>query len=72
MQIVKRGFLIFLALLTAFFLLASLRGRRQKVSEFENRTLAATRPSLSGVSWTAAISRAGTTTFPTTWPSGTG
>lgn len=41
MKSVKRGFVIGLALLTALFLLASLRGRRQRVSEFENRFLTA-------------------------------
>ncbi len=40
MKHIQRGFVICLALLTAFFLLVSLRGRRQEISEFENRYLA--------------------------------
>lgn len=41
MKHIQRGFVLCLVLLTAFFLLASLRGRRQEISEFENRYLAA-------------------------------
>ena len=41
MKHIQRGFVLCLVLLTAFFLLASMRGRRQEISEFENRYLAA-------------------------------
>lgn len=49
MKLVKRGFVLCLILLTAAFLLASFLGRRQEISEFENRYLAA-HPEFSGES----------------------
>lgn len=41
MKWIKRGFLILIALLTGLFLLLSLRDRRQELSVYENRRLAA-------------------------------
>lgn len=41
MKLVKRGFVLTLAVLAAVFLLVTLRDRRQKISVYENRTLAA-------------------------------
>lgn len=49
MRPVKRGFVLCLILLTAAFLLASFLGRRQEISEYENRYLAA-HPEFSGES----------------------
>ena len=46
MKWIKRGFLILIALLTGLFLLLSLRDRRQELSVYENRRLAA-HPALS-------------------------